>query len=178
MRCIFSIILLITALPVSAQMYQYTDANGRRVYTDQPPMGVSASNIELSTVNSVPATVRQPSSTALKVDSASKHSSFYSQLQIIGLPTEQTIRANDGSFTLQVEIIPKLANEHRLQLLIDGKPYGATSHSTTLSVENLDRGEHRLAVQVLANDQVIQRSAEHTIYLQRMHINHSKAADQ
>ena len=178
MRRIFSIVLLITALPVSAQMYQYPDANGRRVYTDQPPMGVSASNIKLSTINSVPATVRQPSGAALKIDSASKHSTIYSQLQISRPLTEHAIRANDGSFTVQIKITPKLANEHYLQLLIDGKAYGAASHSTTLSVENLDRGEHRLAVQVLANDQVIQRSAEHTIYLQRMHINHSKAADQ
>ncbi len=176
MRCIFSIVLLITALPVSAQLYQYTDANGRRVYTDQPPTDVSANSIELSTINSVPATVRQPSPTVIKVDSASKHITLYSQLQIIGLPAKQAIRANNGSFTVQVEITPKLASEHHLQLLIDGKAYGAASRSTTLSVENLDRGEHRLAVQVVAKGQVLQHSAEHAIYLQRMHINRSKAA--
>lgn len=178
MRCIFSIVLLITTLPVSAQIYQYTDASGRSVYTDQPPMGVSASNLELSTINSVPTTVRQPSSTALKVESVSKHAIFYSQLQIIGLPAEQAIRANNGSFTVQVEITPKLANEHYLQLLIDGKTYGEASHSTTLLVKNLDRGEHRLAVQVLANAQVLQRSVEHTINVQRMHINRLKPTAQ
>ena len=34
------------------------------------------------------------------------------------------------------------------------------STSTSLQVDNLERGEHRLAVQVLANDQVVQSSAE------------------
>lgn len=178
MRCILSIALLIAALPVSAQMYQYTDANGRRVYTDKPPKGVSASNIELSAINSVPSTVRQPSSTALKIDSASKHSTIYSQLQISRPLTDQAIRANDGSFTVQVEITPNLDKQHRLQLVIDGKVYGEASRSNTLLVKNLDRGEHRLVVQVLANEQVLQRSAEHTIYLQRMHINRSRAAVQ
>lgn len=176
MRCIFSIIFIITALPASAQIYQYTDANGRSVYTDQPPIGVQASSVELSTINSVPAVVRQPSSTVLKVDSASKHTTLYSQLQISRPLTEQAIRANNGSFTVQIAITPKLANEHQLQLIIDGKAYGAASRSTTLPVENLDRGEHRLAVQVVAKGKVLQHSAEHAIYLKRMHINRSKAA--
>ena len=178
MRCIFSMIFIITALPASAQIYQYKDANGRSVYTDQPPIGVQASSVELSTINSVPAVVRQPSSTVLKVDSASKHSTIYSQLQISRPLAEQTIRANDGSFTVQIEITPKLASEHYLQLVIDGKAYGTASRSTTLSVENLDRGEHRLSVQVLAKGKVLQRGAEQTIYLQRMHINRSKVTAQ
>lgn len=176
MRCIFSIALLIAALPTSAQMYQYTDDNGRRVYTDQPPIGVSANSVELSTINSVPVAVRQLSPTVLKLGSASKHITPYSQLQISGLPADQAIRANNGSFTVQIAITPKLANEHQLQLIIDGKAYGAASRSTTLSVENLDRGEHRLAVEVVAKGQVLQHSAEHAIYLKRMHINRSKAA--
>lgn len=174
MRFLFSIFLLIAALPVTAQIYQYTDDRGNRVYTDQPPLDVQANSFKLNTVNSLPVDVRQPSPAALNINRTRKHSSFYSQLQIIGLPTDQAIRANDGSFTVQVEITPNLDKQHRLQLVIDGKVYGEASHSTTLLVENLDRGEHRLVVQVLANDQVLQRSAEHTINVQRMHINRLK----
>lgn len=174
MRFLFSIFLLIAALPVTAQIYQYTDDRGNRVYTDQPPLDVQANSFKLNTVNSLPVDVRQPSPAALNINRTRKHSSFYSQLQIIGLPTDQAIRANDGSFTVQVEITPNLASEHYLQMLIDGKAYAAASRSTTLLVKNLDRGEHRLVVQVLANDQVLQRSAEHTINVQRMHINRLK----
>lgn len=174
MRLVFSTFLLVAALPVTAQIYHYTDANGNRVYTDQPPVGASVSSLELSTINSVPTEISQPSPAAIYLNNASKHSTLYSHLHISELPTEQAIRANDGSFTVQIEITPNLASEHYLQLLIDGKVYGEASHSTTLLVKNLDRGEHRLAVQVLANDQVLQRSAEQTINLQRMHINRLK----
>ena len=53
MRLIFVITLLISALPAAAQIYQYTDAKGHRVYTDRPPLDVKASSIELPNINTV-----------------------------------------------------------------------------------------------------------------------------
>lgn len=171
MRLVFATVLLAVALPVTAQIYQYTDDKGNRVYTDQPPLGVDATSIELRAINSLPAPVsKQPAASSSTDDlEAAEHAAPYSLLQLTGLPDDEALRANNGTFAVQVEITPKLANQHRLQLVIDGQAYGAASTSTRLQVVNLDRGEHRLAVQVLADEQVVQSSAEQTLTVQRVH---------
>lgn len=171
MRLIFATVLLVAALPVTAQIYQYTDAKGNRVFTDQPPLGVDASSIELRSTNSLPppTSTKSTAPTEDEDNDAIEQVSPYSVLQLNGLPDEEALRANNGSFTVQVEITPKLASIHSLQLLVDGAAYGATSTSGSLQVENLERGEHRLAVQVLHGDKVLQSSAEQTITVQRVH---------
>lgn len=171
MRIVFATVLLAAALPVTAQIYQYTDDKGNRVYTDQPPMGVDATSIELRAINSLPAPPSsQTSTSSSSADLATaEQQAPYSLLQLTGLPDEEALRANNGTFSLQVEISPKLANQHRLQLLINGQAYGAVSASTLLHVVNLERGEHQLAVQVLANGHVVQSSAEQTLSVQRVH---------
>lgn len=171
MRLIFATVLLVAALPVSAQIYQYTDAKGNRVFTDQPPLGVDASSIELRSTNSLPATTTKKPTASTESDDtdSTEQATTYSVLQLNGLPDEDALRANNGSFTVQVEITPKLASGHSLQLLVDGEAYGATSTSSILQVANLERGEHRLAVQVLAKGKVLQSSAEQTITVQRVH---------
>lgn len=171
MRLVFATVLLAAALPATAQIYQYTDDKGNQVYTDQPPLGVDATSIELRTINSLPAPPRSKSAKSSGSDEldTAEHAAPYSLLLLTGLPDDEALRANNGSFSVQVEITPKLASQHSLQLLIDGQAYGAASTSTSLQVVNLERGEHRLAVQVLANDQVVQSSAEHTLTVQRVH---------
>ena len=178
MRLLFITVLFALALPAAAQIYQYTDAQGQPVFTDQPPPGVKVEKVDLGPMNSAsapPSSILNPASQADKI---SERIAPYSQLQLTGLPANQAIRANDGSFTVQVAISPSLAQQHRLQLVIDGQAYGAASTATQLAVHNIDRGEHRLAVQVIANGQVIQRSVEQIIHIQRAHIKHPKSADQ
>lgn len=169
MRLVFATVLLMSVLPATAQIYQYTDAKGNRVYTDRPPVDAKASTIDLPPINSVTDSQRD---TTARDDSAPQtvvQLAPYSTLQLVGLPEEQALRANNGSFIAQIEIAPSLAPEHRLQLLLNEQPYGPVTSSVRMVVNNLERGEHRLAVQVLAGEQVIQTSSEQTLFLQRVH---------
>ena len=68
------------------------------------------------------------------------------------------MRANNGSFSVQVELQPSLRPGHRLRLLLDGQPYGQAGQGPELQLVNIDRGQHRLAVQVLAGDKVLQQT--------------------
>lgn len=171
MRFVFATLLLAAALPAAAQIYQYTDDKGNRVYTDQPPLGVDAESIELRVTNSLPAPAQPSATSQSDTDNTDtvEITAPYNLLALSGLPDDEALRANNGSFSVQVEIAPELASQHRLQLLIDGQAYGPASTSTSLQVENLERGEHRLAVHVLANEQVVQSSAEHILTVQRVH---------
>ncbi|MCK8659275.1 DUF4124 domain-containing protein, partial [Pseudomonas umsongensis] len=44
-------ILLLIALPATAQIYKYTDAQGNTAYSNQPPDGVTAQPVELPPLN-------------------------------------------------------------------------------------------------------------------------------
>ena len=170
MRLIFATVLLTIALPVTADIFQYTDAQGNRVYTDLPPQNKETSSVKLPAANSVYIPTTPSSNNRFDKSQAATANQPYSLLELQNLPTEEAIRSNNGSFTVAVAIEPTLAGQHRLQLLIDVQPYGTASRSTHIAVQNLDRGEHRLSVQVLAGQHIIQTSSEQTIAVQRVHV--------
>lgn len=165
MRRILTCLLLALALPASAQIYKYTDANGNTVFTDQPPEGQAAQSIELPTTNTVE--MSAPSAPASGSREAEREAP-YSTLQLTDLPSAEALRANNGTFSVGVELEPRLAPSHRLRLLLDGQPYGQPSNVPRLQLINLDRGEHSLAVEVLSGDESIQQSASVTFTVQRV----------
>jgi hypothetical protein len=85
------------------------------------------------------------------------------------LPTEEALRANNGTFTVSVLINPRLKGPHRLRLLLDNQPYGQPSNVPILQLVNIDRGEHSLAVQVIDGQNIVQQSPTVTFTVQRVH---------
>lgn len=168
MRLLIACLLCALALPAAAQIYKYTDANGNTVFTNQPPEGQAAQSVELPPTNTVPA---QKPSVAAETPEPAAAQDAYQVLQLTDIPSEEALRANNGTFTVGVEIEPRLTPGHRLRLLLDGKAHGQPSNVTRLQVTNADRGEHSLAVEVLSGDQVIQQSATRTFTVQRISIN-------
>lgn len=166
MRPLLTCLLLSLALPAGAQIYKYTDANGNTVFTNQPPEGVAAESVELPPTNTVE---MQAPSTPLPAPTAdSEQVAPYRVLQLVGLPDDGAVRANDGSFNVGVLLEPQLAPAHRLRLLLDGQPYGEPSRSTRLALSNIARGEHRLAVEVLSDGKSFQQSEAVTFTVQRV----------
>jgi hypothetical protein len=167
MRPLLICLLLGLALPATAQIYTYTDANGNTVFTDQPPEGQASQAVELPKTNSVSMPVPSAPAAATTTEPAST-SGPYSTLQLTDLPTDEALRANNGTFTVNVAIEPRLASNHLLRLLLDGKPHGQLSNAPRLQVSNADRGEHSLAVEVLSAGKPIQQSATVTFTVQRV----------
>jgi len=165
MRPLLICLLLGFALPASAQIYKYTDASGNTVFTDQPPEGQATQNVELPETNSV---TMQPPSVPPATEPSASDAAPYTTLQLADIPDDEAMRANNGTFSIGVTIEPRLASNHRLRLLLDGKPHGQPSNVPRLQVNNADRGEHSLAVEVLSNGQSIQQSATSTFTVQRV----------
>ncbi|WP_085702702.1 DUF4124 domain-containing protein [Pseudomonas sp. B15(2017)] len=160
-------ILLLIALPVAAQIYKYTDAGGNTVYSDHAPDGVQAQAVELPPLNSVqPQAPNAPSTDTVSREPARN---AYEVLELTGLPTEEALRANNGTFTVSVLIKPRLQPTHQLRLLLDDAPYGQPSNVPILQLVNVDRGEHRLAVQVINGEAIIQQSPAVVFTVQRVH---------
>jgi hypothetical protein len=163
----FLFILLLIALPATAQIYKYTDAQGNTAYSNQPPDGVTAQPVELPPLNRTqPSPTQAPPTPTPEQDQPPV---AYKVLELTGLPTSEALRANNGTFTVSVLIEPRLQGPHLLRLLLDGQPYGQPGNVPILQLVNIDRGMHHLAVQVVNGDTVVQQSPTVTFTLQRVH---------
>lgn len=168
MRLFTACLLGLLITPAAADIYRYTDNQGRPVFTDQPPEQRPVERIEQPPINRIapvtPPTIDTPTPPAPV--------SRYARLEIINLPDDEALRANNGTFEIQVALEPPLSPGHSLRLLLDGNPHGPTRQDLTLPVHQADRGTHSLVVQVLdANDQPIQQSDAQTFTVQRISVN-------
>jgi len=164
-------LLLLIALPATAQIYKYIDANGNPAYSNQPPNGTPSETVELPPLNSVD--IKKPTLQQNNAPASTQQdqpSGAYEVLELGDLPTEEALRANNGTFTVGVLVHPRLQPGHLLQLLVDGNPYGQPGNVPRLQVVNMDRGEHSLAVRVMRDQQIIQQSPTVTITVQRVHV--------
>ncbi|MBV4487684.1 DUF4124 domain-containing protein [Pseudomonas sp. SWRI153] len=160
--------LLLIALPAAAQIYKYTDADGNTAYSNQPPDGVQAQPVELPPLNRVES--QAPSAPpAPSAEEPQPPRKAYDILELAGLPDEEALRANNGTFTVSVMIKPRLQPPHQLKLVLDDQPYGQPSNVPVLQLVNVDRGEHRLAVQVIDGQTVVQQSPPAVFTVQRVH---------
>ena len=166
----FSIMLLwLLALPAAAQIYKYTDAEGNTAYSNQPPQGVPAQTMDLPPLNSIerqpPAGQETPTAPAQR----NAPGNAYETLELTDIPTEEALRANNGTFTVGVRAQPRLRSPQQFRLLLDGQPYGQPSNVPRLQLVNIDRGEHSLAVQVIDGDRLVQQSETVIFTVQRVH---------
>lgn len=167
--------LLLLASPAGAQIYTWTDAQGNRVYSDHPRPG--AETVELGTTNvvaPVPATTTR--SEHSNTDQPTRES-FYRQLSITNPAHDSAIRSNEGNLTLTIATDPPLSGSHLLKVVIDGavNPTGVPGNGAAvqqLTVHNIDRGSHEVAVVVVnARGEELQRSPPITVHLQRTSLN-------
>ncbi|WP_249678309.1 DUF4124 domain-containing protein [Pseudomonas abieticivorans] len=169
MRSCLVCLLLLVSLPAFAQIYKYTDADGNTAYSNEPPNGTASETVELPPLNSV-----QPQPQTLPQAHVPRNKGVaapaYDTLQLTDIPTAEALRANNGTFTVGVDLAPRLQPGHVLRLQLDGKPYGQPSNVPRLQLVNVDRGEHSLAVQVLSNGELVQQSPTVTFTVQRVHV--------
>lgn len=168
MRMTLVLLLGLLALPVSAEIYRYTDAKGNTVFTNQPPTNVDSEEVKLPPANTVQSPPADAYPTTSGASQDSEPQAAYQRLELTGLPDEEAIRANNGSFRVNVAIEPALAPGHQLRLLLDDQPYGQAGTSNSFQLVNIDRGTHALAVEVLSGSTSIQRSSPVTITVQRV----------
>ena len=169
MRLFTACLLGLLTATASAEIYRYTDDQGRPVFTDQPPERRPAERIEQPPINRIaPPTPSNPADAPTTPMPVSR----YARLEIINLPDDEALRANNGSFDVQVAVEPPLARGHSLRLLLDGQPHGPTTQGASLPVRQADRGTHSLVLQVLdAAGQPIQQSDAQTFTVQRISVN-------
>lgn len=167
MRLLTTCLLCVLAMPAVAQIYKYTDERGNTVFTNQPPEGQKTETIVLPPTNTTEA-VKPSASTTTPGTPQATEAAPYQTLEIVNMPTEEALRANNGTFTVEVRVRPSLRPQHMLRLLLDGKPYGPPAKSARMVITSADRGEHSLAVEVVDGNQRVQQSPTVTFTVQRV----------
>lgn len=168
--------LLLLTSPASAQIYSWTDAQGNRIYSDQPRPGANA--VELGPTNVIESPpVATPARSNGPQNDTSPNANFYRELNISSPAHDSNIRSNEGDLTLAVQTDPPLSGSHLLRVSIDGTLSGAGVPGNgaavqQLTVRNIDRGSHQIAVAVVnARGEELQRSSPITVHLQRTSLN-------
>lgn len=165
MKKIIAIALLLTLCAgVQAEVYKRIDADGNVEYTDTR-QGSKEKSIPLP-----PSTTYTPPVADNAAPAAGQAAQFvnYESLTITQPTVDETVRENSGNVTVTVSSTPELQAEHRFVVLIDGIKM-AEGQSTSLQVNDLDRGTHTVQVQIVdAASKVITRSRLITFHLARI----------
>jgi hypothetical protein len=158
-------LLLAFALPASAAIYSYTDAEGNRVFTDRPG-GRAAEQVETKPANRMAAQPVPPPKQVVKVLKATTPG--YTVLDIVQPDPDATIRNNAGELAVSVTSNPALHPGHQYRLLLDGAPAGAPGESPVLMLQNVDRGSHQLVVEVIdSQGKSLQSSTPRVFHMMR-----------
>ncbi|WP_260962027.1 DUF4124 domain-containing protein [Pseudomonas citri] len=158
--------LSMTTLPALAQVYTYIDAQGNRVFTDQPRPG-NAKKVQLPPGNRMPT---PPGTSSAPASEDPPQPRFrYEMLRLLIPEPDATIRSTAGELIVTATSEPGLQKGHRYRLLLDGQPTGASGPSPVFALGNIDRGTHHLAVEILDEQgRIVERTANQPFHMQRI----------
>ena len=160
-------LLALMSLQVSAEVFTYTDAQGNRVFTDQPRGNVKRVPIATSNRMSANPTAAAPITTTKK--SVEQPPFHYDMLRILVPEPDATLRSSAGELIVSVTSEPGLQSGHRYRLLLDGQATGEPGLSPVFPLNNIDRGSHNLSVEILdADGRTVDRTANQPFHMLRI----------
>lgn len=155
------------SLPAMAEVFTYIDAQGNRVFTDQPGTR-NAKRVPLATSNRMSA---NPNGAApmTSAKNQAKPLFHYDMLRVLVPDPDATIRSTAGELIVSVTSEPGLQQGHRYRLLLDGQPTAEPGPSPVFALSNIDRGSHQLSVEILDEQgRTVERTANQPFHMQRI----------
>lgn len=167
MRTLLFGLLLLTALPSVAQVYTYVDAEGNRVFTDSPRDG-NARQVQMAPSNRI-GPPQAPSQAPVAPSAPTGPILSYELLRITIPQPDATINDNAGNLIVTANAEPGLHPGHSYRLLLDGQPYAAPGRSPVFALENIDRGTHQIAVEIITEGGIIvERTPSQPFHMKRV----------
>ena len=162
---VIQILLLMLSAAVHAEVYKSINADGEVVYSDQPGRG--AERVQMPPL---PSYTPQPVRTLSRSTRPAVQQINYEHFTLSSPANDATVRNNLGTVQITTVLTPALmsAQGHSIQYYLDGLAYGAAVNRTTLTLTNVDRGEHQLSASVLdASGNVLISTTETTVFIKR-----------
>ena len=155
---VFALVSLAMATGAAAagKIYRTVDAYGNVTYTDVPPRAdQSSTTVELDPLNSFETKAAStPDARQLWIVQNEAEAPVeavvleYEFLRIKSPSNDATVRNNAGNLSIATTVSPQLQPGHSLRLLLDGSPQ-ETSRNAEFTLNNVDRGTHRLSVEIV-----------------------------
>jgi len=144
-----SLILLSSPSLFAGEVYRVVDEDGQITFTDSPTVNTKAETIDLPAINITTA----PPARSNEGDGETTGDEVpYTSARIAQPLNKATIPPGQKTVVVELALKPALQEGHLAQLYIDGRPQGSATASTTFSVSNLNRGEHKVYIEVLGAD--------------------------
>ena len=161
------------SLPAMAEVFTYIDAQGNRVFTDQPGTR-DAKRVPLATSNRMSA---NPSGAAPMTATKAKPLFHYDMLRVLVPEPDATVRSSAGELIVSVTSEPGLQRGHRYRLLLDGQPTADPGPSPVFALSNIDRGSHHLAVEILDEQgRMVERTPSQPFHMLRSSLAQKRQA--
>ena len=162
-----ALLLTTIALHTNAQVYKHVDEQGNITFSDHAT-AAHTKPVTINTPNSLPPPVQHRATVkenpALTKESLKENYS----ISISNLSNDAVIPPGPGNFDVNVQVSPKLARGHRVQLWMDGKPVTAPQLNTLFKLSNVFRGSHQIhAVLINANNKIVNKSEPVLIHVFR-----------
>ncbi|MCG5509086.1 DUF4124 domain-containing protein [Ectothiorhodospira lacustris] len=145
------LLLLILAVPVQAQIYQWTDEQGRPAFGDTPPDGVDARPVRVDRPATLPGLPDARQILQPPPPSATEESEDAYQRLTINQPEQDgVVRTNLGQVDIAVNLSPTLKTDlgHRIRIRLNGDA-AVTTQATQTTLEDVPPGTHTLQAEVL-----------------------------
>jgi Domain of unknown function (DUF4124) len=128
-----------------AGIYRSVDANGVVHFDDQSSPGsteVHLHEVQTYQAPTPPTSTSTPQPPPVVVKR-------YKTVVITQPSDKNTVRNNDGSLAVSVELEPQLQAHHKVQIVLDGQPAGEAQAATTFSLKDIYRGTHTVSATVV-----------------------------
>ncbi|WP_459200183.1 DUF4124 domain-containing protein [Pseudomonas tremae] len=167
-------LLGLSALPVMADVYTYIDAQGNRVFTDQPHK--NAKRVDIQPSNNMTGTPPTRTLKARPAKPVAQPMFHYQLLRILVPEPDASLSIPSGDLIVTATSDPALQPGHSYRLLLDGVPVGEPGRSPVFPLSNVDRGTHQLSVEVFDElGRVLEKTPNQPFHLQRMSLAQKRA---
>ncbi len=133
---------LLVSQAAIAEIYRSVDEKGDVKFSDSPDK--KSEKIELPPTNTQQFDKPTPYTPASKATDPD-----YDKVGITSPHDGETIPPGVTTINVSVSTAPTLHSEHKIVILLDGSPSGTAQHTSSFTLGNLYRGEHRLQAQIV-----------------------------
>ena len=151
MRYLPVILVCLTGL-AQAGIYKTYDKNGNVIFSDAPSS--DSQEVEDKPVMVVPAlpkaVIDKKIQSTANNKAATEPTSY--KVTVANIKASDTLRKTDAALIATIQLEPQLWKEHHLIVLLDGKQIGQDNFSPKIDPTTLERGQHRLEINVLSNN--------------------------
>jgi len=161
------LICLYSSLSIAA-IYMEKDRNGNIIYSDIPQPNASTIQPGKGNTVSTPATSSAPQAQPLMQPQPKQHTAqSYQTVRILSPKDQETIQ-NQPVINVALKTEPELLPDDKIQIYVDGKPWGKPASKTEFQIVQLERGTHQLGAKIIdKNAKVLNTFKTITIFVHR-----------